>query len=625
MKGDVDTRERDTLQKDAMHPEETPSEEASEVAVSTETPSEEASEVAVSTETPLASNVKLEEAGPLPDDPRPPRTFSFTEMLTKAGMLSEQQLVAAQEVARREKLPLWRILVRDGLIMSQDLAVLTALNLGLTMVDLRNQTIDPGAVTSFPEQVARRYCALPIKTEGNHLTVAMADPTDLQLIQDLAARTGRTIDPVVATPEDIVEHIDISYRLIEDPAKTVLVGGEETGGRVTAKLLRDAPPAQIIDLLMRQALQDRSSDIHIEPGDSRVRVRFRIDGILHDIMNLPLEMHPAIISRLKIMAGMNIAERRRPQDGQFSVEVQDRTVDVRVAISSTVSGEMAVLRLLDKGFILFGLNQLGMGPQTLEQYQRLLRLPYGMIIICGPTGSGKSTTLYASILNTDRVERNVISLEDPVEYRISDINQMQVHEEAGVTFATQLRSILRLDPDVILVGEIRDQETAAIAIQAALTGHLVLTSLHANDSVAALVRLRDLGVASYLISSSVAGIVGQRMVRTVCSSCQAIMSRPLAEQKAYAAVMGEEQEQFVHGSGCNMCAQTGYRGRTGVYEILTMSDTLRHLYLAEASRDELRDQALKEGMIPLLRDGMLKVKAGVTTPYEVMRVLFSLD
>ncbi|MEE9247647.1 MAG: GspE/PulE family protein [Dehalococcoidia bacterium] len=608
-----------------MHPEENPSEGASEVAVSVETPSEGASEVAVSVETPPASTVNLEEAGPLTDDPQQLRIFSCAEMLTKAGMLSEEQMVSAQEAARRERLPLWRVLVRDGLVMSQDLAVLTALNLGLTMVDLRNQTIDPGAVSSFPEQLARRYCVLPIKAEDSHLTVAMADPTDLQLIQDLAARTGRAIDPVVATPEDIVEHIDISYRLTENPEETSFGGGEATGGRVTATLLRDAQPAQIIDLLLRQALQDRSSDIHIEPGESRVRVRFRIDGILHDIMNLPLEMLPAIISRIKIMAGMNIAERRRPQDGQFTVEVQNRNVDVRVAISSTVSGEMAVLRLLDKGFILFGLNQLGMGPQTLDQYQRLLRLPYGMIIICGPTGSGKSTTLYASVLNTDRVQRNVISLEDPVEYRIVDANQMQVHEEAGITFATQLRSILRLDPDVILVGEIRDQETAAIATQAALTGHLVLTSLHANDSVAALVRLRDLGVASYLIASSVAGIVAQRMVRVVCSSCQAMMPRPLAEQKAYSAVMGEELEQFIHGSGCNMCAQTGYRGRTGVYEILTMSDSLRHLYLAEESRDQLRDQALKEGMIPLLRDGMLKVKAGVTTPYEVMRVLFSLD
>ena len=585
----------------------------------------EAREVDSLVETPLTDILAVEEAGPSPYTPREGGTFSFAEMLVKAGMLSEEQARVAQEAALREKLPFWHILVQDGLVVSQDLAALTALHLGLTMVDLRNQTIDPQVVASLPEHLARRYSVLPIQAGDGRLTMAMADPTDLRLIQDLTARTGRTIEPVVATPEDILEHIDVSYRLIDNPAEESLAGAATPGGRITAKLLRDAPPAQIIDLLLQQAIQDRTSDIHIEPADSRLRVRFRIDGVLHDVMNLPPEMHPTIISRLKIMAGMNIAERRRPQDGQFSFEVQNRQVDVRAAISSTVSGEMAVLRLLDKGFAVLGLNQLGMSPQTLEQYRRLLRLPYGMIVICGPTGSGKSTTLYASILQMNRVEQNVISLEDPVEYRISDINQTQVQTAAGITFANQLRSVLRLDPDIILVGEIRDEETAVIATQAALTGHLVLTSLHANDSVSALVRLRDLGVAPYLIASSVAGVVAQRMVRVVCSSCQAMMPRPLAEQKAYAAVMGETQEQFIYGAGCNICAQTGYRGRSGAYEILAMSDSLRQLFLGGASRDQLWEQAIKEGLNPLRRDGMLKVRGGFTTPYEVMRVLFSLE
>ena len=252
-------------------------------------------------------------------------------------------------------------------------------------------------------------------------------------------------------------------------------------------------------------------------------------------------------------------------------------------------------------------------------------LPYGMIIVCGPTGGGKSTTLYASLLQMDRKERKVLSLEDPVEYRIADVSQMQVHPEAGITFASQLRSSLRLDPDVIMVGEIRDQETAGIAVQAALTGHLVLTSLHANDAVAALVRLRDLQVAPYLIASSVAGIVSQRMVRVICTGCQSVTNRPLAEQKVYAAVMGETREQFIYGSGCNVCAHTGYRGRTGVFETLVMSDTIRRLFLADGSREDLRDEALKEGLVPLRQVGMRKVKEGVTTPYEVMRVLFSLD
>ena len=334
-----------------------------------------------------------------PEPAREPEVLSFVEMLVKAGMIAEEQAVVAQEAARREKLPLWRILVRDGLVVSQDLAALTALHRGLTMVDLRNQSIDPQAVALLPEAVSRKYTVLPIRTQDGTLTVAMPDPTDLQLIQDLNALTRMAIQPVVATAEDVLEHIDVSYRLIESPIENGDSGSASASAsaRVTAQRLKEVPPAQIIDLLLQQAVQDRTSDIHIAPAETRLRVRFRIDGVLQDVMSLPMELAPTIISRLKIMGGMNIAERRRPQDGQFSANPHDRQVDVRVAISSTVNGEMAVLRLLDKGFALFGLNQLGMSPQTLEQYRRLLRLPYGMIIICGPTGSGKSTTLYRSL------------------------------------------------------------------------------------------------------------------------------------------------------------------------------------------------------------------------------------
>ena len=559
------------------------------------------------------------------EEPKKVRAYSLSEMLLQSGMVSVEQLARAQETAKREHLPLGRILVRDGLVLSREIATLMTFYLGLPMVDLRNQSIDPQAVSLLPEDLARKYIALPIQKDGNRLTVAMTDPTDLLLIQGLSARTGCSINPVIATHENVLEHIDIAYRLTQAPAEGASPGAPAPMARVTARLVQDAPPARVIDLLLHQALQDRASDIHIEGAEGRLRVRFRIDGILHDVMNLPAEMHPAILSRLKIMSGMNIAEKRRPQDGQFTAEVNNRKVDVRVAVSSTVGGEMAVLRLLDKKFTLLGLEQLGMNTHALEQYRKLLKLPYGMVIVCGPTGAGKSTTLYASILQTDRMELNVISLEDPVEYHISDTNQMQIHAEAGVTFATQLRSILRLDPDVILVGEIRDQETALIATQAALTGHLVLTSLHANDSVSALLRLRDLGVAPYLIASSVAGIVAQRMVRVVCAGCKAKMTRPIAEQKTYTAEMGDTQEQFVYGSGCNMCAQTGYHGRSGVFEIMTMSDAIRQLMLADAPRHQLWDQALKEGMVPLRKDGMLKVKQGITTPYEVMRVLFTLE
>ncbi|MBI4201855.1 MAG: Flp pilus assembly complex ATPase component TadA [Chloroflexi bacterium] len=555
------------------------------------------------------------------------RAKPLSELLVELGIVTPEQLAQAREIALVEGVSLPRALVREGLVLSRDLAALMALHLGLPMVSLRSQSIEPSALQAIPEDMARRYLVLPLKVDDNFLHVAMIDPMDFRLLNDLTALTSFNIRPIIATEEDIREHIDVSYRLIDSDEDESSSSGAASldDGKVTAKQLQDSPPAQVIELLLQQAIQDRASDIHIAPAENRVRIRFRIDGLLHDVMNLPMQMHPLILSRLKIMAGLNIAERRRPQDGHFTSEVQNRKIDVRVAISNTVHGEMGVLRLLDKQFTVIGLDQAGMDQNTLDTYRKLLRLPYGMIIVCGPTGAGKSTTLYASILEMNRIEQNVISLEDPVEYQITDTNQMQIHAEAGITFATQLRSILRLDPDIVLVGEIRDQETAVIATQAALTGHLVLTSLHANDSVSALVRLRDLNVAPYLIASSVAGIISQRMVRVVCHGCKVSKVAPLTERNAYIQEMGEDLGAFTYGQGCNVCAHTGYRGRTGVFELLPISDGLRQVFLADGSRAQLRERALQDGLVPLKRAGMLKVKQGVTTPYEVLRVLYSLE
>ena len=555
------------------------------------------------------------------------RPASLGQMITEAGILTPEQVASAQEIAWKERLPLGRVLIKEGMMLSTELATLTALHLGVALVDLRSEKIDPASVALIPEDVARRYLVLPLSLTDDRLTVAMTDPTDLQVLQNLASRTGFTIDPVITTEEDLQEHVDRAYRITAQPLSGVRAGETDLSvDRLTARTLRESGPAQVIDLLLQQALQDRASDIHIEPSDSRLRIRFRIDGILHEVMNLPLEMHPTIISRLKIMCGMNIAERRRPQDGQLTFDVFDRTVDVRVAVSGTVVGEMAVLRLLDdKKFTILSLDQLGFRTETEESFRKLLRLPYGMVIVCGPTGSGKSTTLYASVLQMNRSENKVISIEDPVEYHMADVNQMQVNPEAGITFATQLRSILRLDPDVILVGEIRDQETAVIATQAAMTGHLVLTTIHANDTVSALIRLRELGVPPYLVASSVAGIVAQRMVRAVCQTCMTLTHRPLAEQQAYAEEMGGNQERFQYGSGCNACAQTGYVGRIGVFEVLNITDGIRQLFLDDAPRHQLFSQAIDEGIVLLRKDGMMKVQQNMTTPYEVMRVMFSLE
>ena len=486
------------------------------------------------------------------------RPASLGQMVVDAGILTADEVTNAQETGWKERLPLGRVMVKEGMVVSKDLATLIALHLGLAMVDLRSEKIDPASVHVIPEDVAHRYLVLPISRTEDRLTVAMTDPTDLQVLQDLSSRTGLTIDPVITTEEDLQEHIDRAYRMTAQP---LTGGGGASEGRLTAQTLRTSGPAEVINLLLQQALMDRASDIHVEPTESRLRIRFRIDGILHEAMNLPQEMHPTIISRLKIMCGLNIAERRRPQDGQLTFEAMDRSVDVRVAISGTVDGEMAVLRLLDnKKFTLLTLDQLGFRPESEEAFRKLMRLPYGMVVVCGPTGSGKSTTLYASVLQMNRSENKVISIEDPVEYHMADVNQMQVNAQAGITFASQLRSILRLDQDVILVGEIRDQETALIATQAALTGHLVLTTLHANDTVSALIRLRELGVPSYLVASSVAGIIAQRMVRAVCQTCMTLTDRPLAEQQAYAEEMGVQERKVPIRGGLQCLCPNGLCG-----------------------------------------------------------------
>jgi general secretion pathway protein E len=343
------------------------------------------------------------------------------------------------------------------------------------------------------------------------------------------------------------------------------------------------------------------------------------------MMSLPMDIHSALISRIKILSNLNIADHFRAQDGQFSTETKGRNIDVRVATSPTVHGEMSVLRLLDKTRATIGMSELGLMPDSLEKYEKMLKVPYGMILISGPTGAGKTTTLYASVNSLDTMGRNIITIEDPAEYRFADINQIQVNPQAGITFASGLRSILRLDPDVILVGEIRDAETANIAVQAALTGHLMLSSIHANDTVGVLFRLIDLGVEPFLIASAVIGIMAQRMVRRICMDCAQEIEAPMVERLAYEKETGKKRTKFLYAAGCKTCAYTGYLGRTGIFEILAMSDTIRRMLINGASASDIREQALKEGMASMMNDGMHKVEEGITTPSEVLRSAYTVE
>jgi general secretion pathway protein E len=497
-------------------------------------------------------------------------------------------------------------------------------------IDLKKYEVQPAALRMIPEAVARKWDIMPLRIEDHFLVVAMADPDNLYAIEDIRALSRMEVKVLRAALMDVRGAINLHYRAageIEKELRHILPAAPErveAGERISSDLIAQAPVVRAVNLLVAQAVKDRASDIHIEPQQDHLRIRYRIDGILNETLSLPLSVHGPMVSRVKVLASMNIAERRRPQDGHFTISVDGTDVDIRVATADTSWGEMAVLRVLDKSMSVMGLPELGFLPDSLKTYQRLIQSPFGMILASGPTGSGKTTTLYASINQLDSKERNIITIEDPVEYRFAKINQMQVNPQANITFARGLRATMRLDPDVILVGEIRDKETASIAIQAALTGHLVLSTVHANDSVGALFRLMDLGIEPFLITSALVGIIAQRLVRRVCPHCRALREVPEEERMAYERETGEKRTRFYHGTGCNYCALTGYHGRMGVYEIMVISEEIRRLVLKGASADVIKAQAIKEGMMTMWRDGMLKVQAGYTTPREVLRNVFAI-
>ncbi|HZX04960.1 GspE/PulE family protein [Kribbella sp.] len=492
----------------------------------------------------------------------------------------------------------------------------------LDLVDLRTVSPDPAAATLLDERTARYLAAVPLEIDQDVVTVAVADPS---IHDELRAVIGRRLILRLAAPTDVLHAIGTAYRAltgIDDRVK-VFEARDAVRREVREEVSGDAPVVQVVQLVITQALRDRASDVHIEPHGDRVRVRYRIDGALHDVLELPGSIGPAVVSRIKILADLNIVERRRPQDGQISMDVEDRPVDIRVSTTAVVGGEKVVLRLLDKSRPLFRLEQLGMPEQLAATYSGLLRAPYGMVICAGPTGSGKTTTLYGSLGEINSPERNIMTIEDPVEYTFDSINQIQINEAAGITFAGGLRSILRQDPDVILVGEVRDVETARIAVQSALTGHLVLSSLHATDAATALHRLLDMGIETFLVASSVTAVVSQRLVRRTCPNCREYY-QPKSEELAFLAAAGggAPSDGFVRGAGCNFCAHTGFLERTGVYELMPVSDTLRDLVVDRASHDEIRKAARYEGMRTLTEEGVRLVGQGVTTIGEVMRSIY---
>ena len=550
------------------------------------------------------------------------------ERLVAAELASPEDIAAALAESQASGKRLGRVLVERGVIDEEELASMLATQHNVPMVDFRTVTPAADALALMNETTARTLAAIPIALDGDTVHVAVADVTPAA-VQRVEQVLKRPVFAVIAPPGDIQRAIDASYRATS-AVETQVAAFEvrdtlrREAQRLDAVTVNDeAPVVQVVQSIITQGLRDRASDIHIEPMEERIRVRYRVDGALHDVLTLPGSIGPAVVSRLKIMAGLNIVERRRPQDGQISMDVEGREVDIRVSTTAIVGGEKVVMRLLDKSRPLYELPQLGMPPDLTIKWEGLLRLPYGMVICAGPTGSGKTTTLYASLGELNSPERNIMTIEDPVEYTFPTINQIQIHEQAGITFANGLRSILRQDPDVILVGEVRDVETARIAVQSALTGHFVLSSLHATDSIAALYRLLDMGIESFLVASSVTAVIAQRLIRRSCTYCLEPYE-PAPEELAFLESFGgtPPTNGYVRGGGCNFCAHTGFLERIGVYELLPITDEVRETIIDRGSHEDLRKLARTQGMRTLQEEALRLVTAGVTTLAEVMRAIY---
>jgi len=555
-------------------------------------------------------------------------------MLVSSGIITEEQLKEALEEQKKTGERLLDILKRLGSIDEETLAKIIAKQWGYPYIDLSTVEIDKETVHLISEEIARRFEVIPFgRTEEGEIMVAISDPTNIFAI-DFLRNYLNNVKIYVASKESIIGNIEKYYSMEKTVKEAVMemTGGvevetEEEGTELSIdearSLAETAPIIRLMNQIITEAIISRASDIHIEPQKRSVRVRYRIDGVLNDAMSLPKNIQPGLVSRVKIMANLDIAERRRPQDGRINIKFRGREIDLRISILPAIFGEKVVMRILDKERSLIPLERLGFSKESLTIFKSLITQPYGMILITGPTGSGKSTTLYAvlRILNSPKV--NILTAEDPVEYQLDGITQLQVNPKIGLTFANALRSFLRQDPDIILVGEIRDRETAQIAMEAALTGHLVFSTLHTNDSFSAPTRLIDMGIEPYLIASALIGVTAQRLVRKICNNCKKEIkpSRYMLEQ------LGIEDENitFYKGEGCPICNNTGYKGRIAVQEILKIDDNIREMILKRASSTEIKEYAVKNGTKTLLQDALDKARKGITTLEEVLRVISTVE
>jgi len=554
---------------------------------------------------------------------------SLGESLVDEGIITAEQLKKAQDEEKRTGQRLRGALVKLGFMDEEDLVRFISDKLGIPRMELSNYLIDPKIIELVPETLARKYGIVPVLKIGNRLTCAMTDPWNVFAIDEVRGATDLIVEPAVSTEAEIKKALNEHYGAkgsMEDLIKSI---DEEKLG-INSKIEPDLKKLQgiveepvvikLVNLIVMKAVKEEASDIHIEPEENELKIRLRVDGMLHEIDSPPKHLQSAVISRIKIMANLDIAERRLPQDGRFTIKMEGKEIDVRTSTIPTIYGENVVLRLLDASSAVLGLDQLGFSKAVLEKYSKLIVRPHGIILVSGPTGSGKTTTLYGSLSKINTVEKNIITIEDPVEYKLPGIRQTQVENKIKLTFANGLRSILRQDPDIIMVGEIRDFETAEIAIQAALTGHLVFSTIHTNDAPGAITRLIDMGLEPFLASSSMIGVLAQRLVRKICPECKEKYMPTEEALRDVGLSEGKEKIEFWTGKGCPKCSNTGYKGRIGIYELMIPDEKIKNAIISKAPSNEIRKLAESSGMVSLMEDGIEKAKSGITTIEEVLRV-----
>ena len=558
-------------------------------------------------------------------------TDKLGEILVREGLITQDQLKKALLEQKSSGMRLGYTLVKLGFIEETEVTKMLARQYRMPAVDLSRFEVDPKILKLLSGDIALKHTVLPLKREGRTLTIAIADPNNVTAIEDIKFITRCDVFAVIAGEYTLRNAIEKYYQQSEvqlqnllksmEAAEDLEVVEDAADEDVKAQDLADgAPVVKLINGLLTDAVKRGASDIHIEPFEHEMRVRYRVDGALQEVMKPPIKMRAALTSRVKIMASLNIAERRVPQDGRIKLKMGTRVIDFRVSTLPVLYGEKVVLRILDKGNLTLDLTKFGFEPKAEQELMRAILNPYGMVLVTGPTGSGKTTTLYSALSRINTMEVNIITAEDPVEYNLMGINQVLVRNEVGMTFAAALKAFLRQDPNIIMVGEIRDMETGSIAIKAALTGHLVLSTLHTNDAPSTITRMMDMGIEPFNVASAVNIIVAQRLVRRICSECKAEHKYSDEEFKVLGIPIAEGQKQvFFKGTGCDKCGETGYKGRQGLYEVMSMSSQLRRLVLKGASTEELREQAVKDGMLTLRMDGMLKVKRGITTLDEVVK------